>query len=40
MLISIVDVARAEEVASSVLLEKLRHAVFDSSTETTTHTEH
>ena len=28
MLISIVDVARAEKVASSVLLEKLRHAVF------------
>ena len=40
MLISIVDVARAEKVASSVLLEKLRHAVFDSSTEATTHTEH
>ena len=40
MLISIVDVARAEEVASSVLLEKLRHAVFDSCTEATTHTEH
>ena len=40
MLISIVDVARAEEVASCVLLEKLRYTVFDSCTEATAHAEH
>ena len=40
MLISIVDVTRTEEVTCGVFLQKLRHSVFDGSTEAATHPEH
>ena len=40
MLIGVVDVTRAEEVTCGVLLEQLRHSVFNGSTEAATHPEH